>query len=445
VKASDSESESPGPSTPDAKRRNDDVPASPHKSPHKSPAKKETITPTKSLLKKPSSPKGSKKIRFACVREYVFPRKQSFCTLPSTGGCALGMAAAHQQQLTLPMPQHRERLHSKRRKKVRHWRRKQRKISENQVASSAINASDLSTSSDSDSDAPEEDLSGVDDWWFLQSISPKKRRKILKSHISDVDSQDRLNNRGLRKERDVCGCNCQGVCYPDSCECALNDIPCQVDRDGFPCGCMAGRCGNSAGRRSFNSARVRHHFFKTMYRLRCHEQGTDTVQTSPSTNANEVPIDEPQQPFSFGDFTKPSDYAGTVFWPQQWTEPGPSSQQWSGMQQHENVSARLCNESQPSTSGNQENTSSTEESSTEGESQPASSKLDQSEIKETEQHEIDMTVNVNDEQQSNQFDESDNSDAASDKSSVSDKEDNSDRSDKMSDSDDTNQSDQSDD
>merc|ERR1711935_791281 len=158
----------------------------------------------------------------------------------------------------------------------------------------------------------------------------------------------------------------------------------------------------------FHGARVRHHFLKTMYRLRCHEQGTDTVQTSPSTNANEVPIDEPQQSFSFGDFTKPSDYAGTVFWPQQWTEPGPSSQQWSGMQQHENVSARLCNESQPSTSGNQENTSSTEESSTEGESQPALSKLDQSEIKETEQHEIDMTVNVNDEQQSNQFDESDN-------------------------------------
>lgn len=77
-------------------------------------------------------------------------------------------------------------------------------------------------------DAPEEDLSGVDDWWFLQSISPKKRRKILKRHISDVDSQDRLNNRGLRKERDVCGCNCQSVCYPDTCECALNDIPCQV-------------------------------------------------------------------------------------------------------------------------------------------------------------------------------------------------------------------------
>ena len=57
-----------------------------------------------------------------------------------------------------------------------------------------------------------------------------------------------------------------------------------------------------------------------------YDSGTDTIQTSPSTNA-EVPIDEPQQPFSFGDFTKPSDYHGTVFWPQQWTEPGPSSNQ----------------------------------------------------------------------------------------------------------------------
>ena len=48
---SDSESDSAGPSTP---IRNDDVPASPHKSPHKSPAKKQE-GPTRSLLKKPSS------------------------------------------------------------------------------------------------------------------------------------------------------------------------------------------------------------------------------------------------------------------------------------------------------------------------------------------------------------------------------------------------------
>ena len=73
-------------------------------------------------------------------------------------------------------------------------------------------------------------MAGVDDWWFLQSIPPKKRRKILKRHIPEVDSQDRANNRGLRKTRDVCGCSCNSVCYPDTCECAQNGIPCQVFR-----------------------------------------------------------------------------------------------------------------------------------------------------------------------------------------------------------------------
>ena len=73
---------------------------------------------------------------------------KSFCTLPSTGGCALGMDTVHQNQHTLPLPQHRERLHSKRRKKIRHWRRKQRKINSGLANK---NASDLSTSSDSDS------------------------------------------------------------------------------------------------------------------------------------------------------------------------------------------------------------------------------------------------------------------------------------------------------
>ena len=101
---------------------------SPYKSPRKSPSKAPN-QPIKSIVKHPNSPKNTRHLRFACVREYVFPREQSFCTLPSTGGCALGMERVHKGQRTLPLPQHRERLHSKRRKKIRHWRRKQRKIS----------------------------------------------------------------------------------------------------------------------------------------------------------------------------------------------------------------------------------------------------------------------------------------------------------------------------
>ena len=171
-KNSDTGSESS--ETPATPTRNDDITAStgsPFKSPRKSSPSKSfdaSSKPTRSLLKNPASPKGTRHIRFACVREYVFPRQQvcnfifccnqllemfikqfqSFCTLPSTGGCALGMDTVHQNQHTLPLPQHRERLHSKRRKKIRHWRRKQRKINSG-IANK--NASDLSTSSDSDS------------------------------------------------------------------------------------------------------------------------------------------------------------------------------------------------------------------------------------------------------------------------------------------------------
>ena len=44
------------------------------------------------------------------------------------------------------------------------------------------------------------------------------------------------------------------------------------------------------------------------------------------SGSTEVPLDEPQQPFSFGDFTKPSDFHGTIFWPQQWGDAGASNQ-----------------------------------------------------------------------------------------------------------------------
>ena len=243
------------------------------------------------------------------------------------------MDGGHHDTATIPLPVHRERLYSKRRKKLRHWRQKQRKLSNGEKSSQEA-TDDLSSSccSDSDSDAPEEDLSGVDDWWFLQPIAPKKRRKILKKYAKEVDSNDRQNNRELRGSREVCGCSCFGICDPEKCECAVGGIPCQVDRDGFPCGCQPGRCGNASGRRSFNSARVRHHFFKTMYRLRLQEQGQEPSLTPPTQP--EVPMDEPQQPFSFGDFTRPSDFQGTIYWPQQWNQQGNSVQSVSQVNEY---------------------------------------------------------------------------------------------------------------
>ena len=78
----DSDTGSESSETPATPTRNDDITAStgsPFKSPRKSSPSKSfdaSSKPTRSLLKNPSSPKGTRHIRFACVREYVFPRKQ---------------------------------------------------------------------------------------------------------------------------------------------------------------------------------------------------------------------------------------------------------------------------------------------------------------------------------------------------------------------------------
>ena len=80
----DSDTGSESSETPATPTRNDDITAStgsPFKSPRKSSPSKSfdaSSKPTRSLLKNPSSPKGTRHIRFACVREYVFPRKQVF-------------------------------------------------------------------------------------------------------------------------------------------------------------------------------------------------------------------------------------------------------------------------------------------------------------------------------------------------------------------------------
>lgn len=82
------------------------------------------------------------------------------------------MDTVHQNQHTLPLPQHRERLHSKRRKKIRHWRRKQRKINSGLANK---NASDLSTSSDSDSGIVQFSLKVL---WYTSPMCHQLQRYI---------------------------------------------------------------------------------------------------------------------------------------------------------------------------------------------------------------------------------------------------------------------------
>ena len=46
---------------------------------------------------------------------------------------------------------------------------------------------------------------------------------------------------------------------PDSCPCALGQVECEVDREGFPCTCSSKSCANPHGRRFFNRNKVDMH------------------------------------------------------------------------------------------------------------------------------------------------------------------------------------------
>lgn len=87
--------------------------------------------------------------------------------------------------------------------------------------------------------------------------------------LQRIDPSEKNECTEIRRSRSECGCTCAGgLCDPVTCECALNDIPCQVDRVAFPCACVApAHCANPAGRTEFNLARVRTHYFHTRLRL----------------------------------------------------------------------------------------------------------------------------------------------------------------------------------
>ncbi|VDK73917.1 unnamed protein product [Onchocerca ochengi] len=71
----------------------------------------------------------------------------------------------------------------------------------------------------------------------------------------------------IRESRKHCGCSC-GIlpCSPETCECSRNGIECLVDRPSFPCTCTATDCNNIFGRREFDEAVVRSHFYSTLVR-----------------------------------------------------------------------------------------------------------------------------------------------------------------------------------
>ena len=114
-----------------------------------------------------------------------------------------------------------------------------------------------------------EDEDETDFTSILLPVDSKERRVLLRrSGVAEIDTSEKEECRDLRVSRQTCGCECGLYCLPECCPCISDNIKCQVDRLGFPCGCTAESCLNKAGRLEFNPVKVRTHFVRTIMRTR---------------------------------------------------------------------------------------------------------------------------------------------------------------------------------
>lgn len=168
----------------------------------------------------------------------------------------------------------------------------QRRLNRLKVAGNELNqCTSSSDESKSDDEISENSLSEDDSetYGFLQPITARQRRALLKNAgVRKIDTVEKDECRQLRLSREICGCSCRGFCDPDTCECSLAGIKCQVDRlkpHEFPCGCTRDGCANVNGRVEFNPSRVKTHFIHTIMRLELEKR----QELSEDSNTNIIP------------------------------------------------------------------------------------------------------------------------------------------------------------
>ncbi|XP_066544773.1 cysteine/serine-rich nuclear protein 3 isoform X2 [Amia ocellicauda] len=214
----------------------------------------------------------TRNVHFENVTVYYFTRRQGFTSVPSQGGSTLGMSNRHScvRQYTLgEFALEQERIH---REMLRDHLKEEKlnsiklKLTKNgTVESEEANVLTVDDISDDDIDL---DNTEVDEYFFLQPLTTKKRRALLRaSGVKKIDVEEKHELRAIRVSREDCGCDCRIFCDPETCACSMAGIKCQVDRMSFPCGCTKEGCSNTAGRIEFNPIRVRTHFLHTIMKL----------------------------------------------------------------------------------------------------------------------------------------------------------------------------------
>ncbi|XP_034024706.1 cysteine/serine-rich nuclear protein 1b isoform X2 [Thalassophryne amazonica] len=262
---------------------------------------------TTSILKK------SKRLRrtnvtFDQVTVYFFPRCQGFTSVPSRGGCTLGMMPHHSAHRTYTLPEFTMEQRSQRQQKLISRLREKKlealklKLTKNGTQKSE-EAERLTVN-----DIPEHDIDissvNLDEGLFLQPYTSKRRYALLKAAgVKKIDKEEKRQLRELRISRENCGCDCQGFCEPETCSCSLAGIKCQMDHSSFPCGCTKDGCGNTEGRIQFNATRVQTHYIHTVMRLelekRLEESGTEEEEdTAEATQLQTVQPGHPSGPLT---------------------------------------------------------------------------------------------------------------------------------------------------
>ncbi|KAJ8385443.1 hypothetical protein AAFF_G00188950 [Aldrovandia affinis] len=214
----------------------------------------------------------TRNVHFENVTVYYFSRRQGFTSVPSQGGSTLGMSARHSciREYTLgEFALEQERIHRDMLKdhlKEEKLNSIKLKLTKNgTVESEEANMLTVDDISDNDIDL---DNTEVDEYFFLQPLTTKKRRALLRaSGVKKIDVDEKHELRAIRGSREDCGCDCRIFCEPETCACSMAGIKCQVDRMSFPCGCTKEGCSNTAGRIEFNPIRVRTHFLHTIMKL----------------------------------------------------------------------------------------------------------------------------------------------------------------------------------
>ncbi|XP_060638610.2 cysteine/serine-rich nuclear protein 1 [Anolis sagrei] len=254
------------------------------------------FTPT-SILKKSKRLKRNN-VEFDRVTVFYFPRCQGFTSVPSRGGCTLGMVSRHGFSREFTLAEFSKEQEAVRREKLKERLKEEKlealkwKLTMNGTKESE-EANQLTTEDISDDDI-EANGTELEDGFFLQPYPAKKRRALLKAMgVKKIDKEEKRELHSIRLSREDCGCNCQEFCDPETCSCSLAGIKCQMDHTSFPCGCTKDGCGNTEGRIEFNQARVQTHFIHTIMKLELEKN----QQSSERSLEPESPFRERLHPF----------------------------------------------------------------------------------------------------------------------------------------------------